>query len=133
MGVVKAHKGVAPPFCVKVLIQMSTRKATPLEVDKFIENYLRRKAKAMGYLLRRSHSRDPWAEEYLDNYLYVLVDDCRRNRFPFARFPAAAFERGEGKPLKEIAEELGQLERLMLAGTDTPNRSRDRSAPGWSG
>ena len=94
---------------------MSTRKATPLEVDKLIENYLRWKAKAMGYLLRRSRSRDPdHRDDYVDSHLYMLVDDCRGNRFPFARAPYAAFGRGEGKPLKEIAEELGQLEFRFL-------------------
>jgi hypothetical protein len=76
---------------------------------KTLENRLRRKAKAMGFLLRRSRTRDRWADDY---GLYVLVDDCRGNRFPGARAPYAAFERGEGKSLIGIAEELRQLEHL---------------------
>jgi hypothetical protein len=71
---------------------------------KALENRLRREAKRKGFLLRRSRSRNPEAEDY---GLYVLIGDSRGNRVPGAAAAPVAFWRGECDTLEGIAEELG--------------------------
>jgi hypothetical protein len=73
---------------------------------KTLENRVRREAKREGFLLRRSRTRDSWADDY---GMYVLVDNSAGNRRPGARAPYSAFERGEGTTLDGIADELRLL------------------------
>ena len=70
---------------------------------KVLENRLRREAKRKGLLLRRSRSRDRWADDY---GLYVLVGDCAGNRRPGAQAPRSELHRGLGGTLADIAQEL---------------------------
>ena len=77
-----------------------------MHTDKNLENRLRREAKRKGYLLRRSRSRNPRADDY---GLYVLVSDSRGNRLPGAQAPQSAFANGEGSMLAGIAEALARL------------------------
>jgi|RhiMethySRZTD1v2_1073278.scaffolds.fasta_scaffold1164586_2 hypothetical protein len=72
------------------------------------ENRLRRQAKRKGFLLRRSHGRDPQAEDF---GLYVLIGASRGNRLPGAAAARAAFRRGDGDTLQGIGEELRRLPR----------------------
>ncbi len=67
------------------------------------ENRVRRIALREGWLLRKSRTRNPDAEDY---GLYVIVDDCRGNRFPGAAAPYSAFTRGDGRSLADIESEL---------------------------
>jgi hypothetical protein len=67
------------------------------------ENRVRRAAKRAGYLLRKSHTRNRWADDY---GLYVLVDDCLGNRFPGAAAAPNALRRGEGMSLADVEREL---------------------------
>ena len=68
------------------------------------ENRVRRQALRNGYLMRKSRSRDPRADDY---GLYVLVDDSRGNRLSGAQAPYSAFARGDGMTLAGIEAALG--------------------------
>ena len=72
------------------------------------ENRVRRLARSEGWLLRKSRTRNIDAEDY---GLYVIVDDCRGNRFPGAVAPYSAFARGEGRSLADIEDELLRMTR----------------------
>ena len=74
--------------------------------DKSYENHVRREARRKGYLLRKSRTRNRWADDY---GLYVLVGDSRGNRFPGAQAPISAFARGEGMSLADVEATLSAL------------------------
>lgn len=74
----------------------------PDSTDKIRENRLRRMAKRRGLLLVKSRRRDTGA---LDYGLYVLIIDGRENREP-GEDPISAFDRGEGRTLDQVEEEL---------------------------
>ncbi|WP_204807794.1 hypothetical protein [Mycobacterium riyadhense] len=76
-----------------------------MHTDKTLENRLRREAKRRGYLLRRSRSRNPHAD---DHGLYVLVNDSR-GCLPGAQASFSAFARGEGMTLAGVEAELPTL------------------------
>jgi hypothetical protein len=77
-----------------------------MQSDKSHENRVRRIAKRKGYLLRKSRSHDPHAE---DHGLYVLIGDSTGNRLPGAQAPRSAFARGEGMTLDDTETALAAL------------------------
>ncbi|MBO0813525.1 MAG: hypothetical protein J2P23_15980 [Microlunatus sp.] len=76
--------------------------------EKVREIRLRRAAERRGLLLVKSRRRDPGAIGY---GLYVLVKDVPANRKPMHGGQAAqnALNRGEGKSLDEIEEEINSF------------------------
>ena len=74
--------------------------------DKSYENRVRQEARRKGYLLRKSRTRNRWADDY---GLYVLVGDSRGNRFAGAQAPISAFARGEGMTLGDVEATLSAL------------------------
>ena len=73
---------------------------------KSLENSVRREAKRKGYLLRKSRTRNRWADDY---GLYVLVPDSFGDRLPGAAGAPSALWRGEGMTLEQLSDELASL------------------------
>lgn len=77
-----------------------------MQSNKSHEARVRRSAKHRGFLLRKSRTRNPYADDF---GLYVIVDDTRGNRLPGAQAPISALARGEGMTLNDIEAELATL------------------------
>lgn len=74
-----------------------------MQSTKSHEARVRRTAKHRGYLLRKSRTRNPYADDY---GLYVIVTDSRGNRLPGAAAAPNELRRGEGTTLDAIEAEL---------------------------
>jgi hypothetical protein len=86
-------------------ISSTNHARTPAEESAMLQRQ-RREAKRKDYLIRKSRTRDRWADDY---GMYVLVGDSRGNRLPGAAAAPNAFRRGEGDTVDGIAEELRHL------------------------
>lgn len=75
-------------------------------MSSFVESRVRRAALRKGYLLRKSRTRNRWADDY---GLYVLVADSRGNRLPGATGARNALSRGEGMTLEQVATTVASL------------------------
>lgn len=79
--------------------------ATTIE-DKALERRLRREATRKGYILCKSRSRNPRAEDFGK---YVIVGDVTGNRIAGAQAAKSAFANGHGTDLVGVEDWMTKL------------------------